>query len=237
MAKTELVAEFERELNDLTAALVECGMVDDQNFVYRKTTGNQIDGTQYVALEADYWSDPDVNIMASIPYGDLHAHLSERRAYDLRFLDGGLVQVRFEFESGKSGELRRSRLAYLPAPDLTPYQQDPEIYLDDELFGHVVDLRAVTTPLRFDYDTRDEAVRDVHHPMAHVTLGQYPHCRIAASGPITPYYFIEFLVRSFYRTKAALPTNHLPAPRLTVPTTITVSEQALVHFRVPTVVP
>lgn len=234
MATTEPVAEFERELHELTAALLECSLVDDQNFVYRKTTGNKGDDTQYIALAADYWDDPDVNVMASIPYSELHAYLSERRAYDLRFLDGGLVQVRFEFEPDKPGLLRRSRLAYLPAPDLTPFQQDPDIYLEDEIFGHVVDVRAVTTPIRFDYDTREDAVVDVHHPTAHVTLGQYPHCRIAASGPITPYYFIELIVRAFYRTKTALPTEKLPTPRLTTPSTITLNEQALVHFGVPT---
>lgn len=233
MAKTELVVEFERELHELTAALVECGLVDDQNYVHRKTVGNRGDGTQLVALEADYWSDPDVNVMASIPYSELHAHLSERRAYDLRFLDGALVQVRFEFESGSPGDLRRSRLAYLPSPDLTPFQQDPEIYLDDEVFGDVVDMRAVTTPLRFDFDTRDDVVVEIHHPKAHVTFGQYPHCRIAATGPVTPYYFAEFVLRSFYRTKAVLPTDKLPNPRLIAPATITANEQALVHIGVP----
>lgn len=98
MAKTEPVVEFERELHELTSALVESGLVDDQNYVHRKTIGNKGDGTQVVALEANYWADPDVNVMASIPYSDLHAQLTERRAYDLRFLDGGLVQVRFEFD-------------------------------------------------------------------------------------------------------------------------------------------
>lgn len=234
MAKSELVVEFERELHDLTAALVECGLVDDQNFVHRQTTGNKLDGTQVITLEAGYWADPEVNVMASIPYNELHEQLSARRAYDLRFLDGGLVQVRFEFEPGKAGHLRRSRLAYLPSPDLTPFQQDPDIYIHDEVFGNVVDVRAVTTPLRFDYDTRQGTVVDVHHPMAHVTFGQYPYCRIAASGPITPYYFIELVVRSFYRTKTTLPTDRLPGPRLTVPATITGNEKALVHFGLPT---
>lgn len=234
MTKSDPVAEFERELQGLTGALLACGLVDDQNFVHRKTTGNQADGTQRVVLEANYWTDPDINVMASIPYDQLHANLSERRAYDLRFLDGGLIQVRFEFEPFKGGELRRSRLAYLPSPDLTPFQQDPDIYLNDELFGSVVDVRAVTTPLRFDYDTRDAVVVDLHHPAAHVTLGQYPHCRLAASGPITPYYFVELVVRSFYRTKTSFPTDSLPHPRLEVPTTITANELALVHFGVPT---
>ncbi|WP_374587329.1 DUF2290 domain-containing protein [Pimelobacter simplex] len=69
---------------------------------------------------------------------------------------------------------------------------------------------------------------------AHVTFGQYPHCRIAATGPITPFYFIEFVVRSFYRTKTLLPTEKLPTRRLTPDSTITINERALVHFGVPT---
>lgn len=233
MAKSDPVTGFLAEVTELTAHLIEVGLVDDQNFAYSKVIGNQLDGTQVVVLEAAYWSDPDVNVLATIPYVDLHASLTERRSYDLKFLDGGLVQFRFEFEPTDGGALRRSRLAYLPSPDLLPYQTDPEIYLHDELFGDIVDVRAVTTPIRFDFDSRPASVADLHHPMAHVTFGQYPYCRIAATGPTTPYYFLEFVMRSFYRTKNHLPTDALPGPRLGVTPTITQRELSLVHFGLP----
>ncbi|MDI6872398.1 MAG: DUF2290 domain-containing protein [Bacillota bacterium] len=234
MARTDLVEQFKEEVHELTAALIESGLVDDQNFVNRRTVGNKREGTQTVALEAAYWSDPDVRVLASIPYHELHAHLTTSRAYDLRFLDGALAQFRFEFSADSPGILRRSRIAFLPAPDLTPFQQDPEIYLHDEVFGNVVDQRAVTTPFRFDYDIREGTVVDGHHPAAHVTLGQYPHCRIAAAGPITPYYFVEFVARAFYRTKTISLTDQLPSPRVAVPATITSHELTLVHIGLPT---
>lgn len=233
MGKNDPAKEFQDELSELTAHLIEIALVDDQNFAFPRVIGNQLDGSQVQVLEANYWSDPDVNVLASIPYADLHARLTAQRAYDLKFLDGALIQLRFEFNTAPGGALRRARLAYLPSPDLLPFQTDPDTYLFDELFGDIVDFRAVTTPIRFDYDTRPSSVVDLHHPVAHVTFGQYPHCRIAATGPATPYYFLEFIVRSFYRTRDHLPTDTLPGPKLTITSTITAKESALIHFGLP----
>ena len=224
------IEKFRKELLDLTGHLIEQSLADDQNSVVRREVGHGL-----AVLEAPYWSSEDCpDLFAPVPYGELHKRFAAQRAYDLRLLDGGLIQFRFEFTTKRPGKLRRSRLAYLPSPDLTPFQEDPDIYLQDEVFGDVVDLRAVTTPVRFDYDSRDEVVTDLHHPVSHVTLGQYPHCRIAASGPITPYYFVEFVLRSFYRTASWLATEHLPKPRVRIPLTITDLERSLLHFGLPT---
>lgn len=230
MGGIELPVEtFRKELIDLTSYLLERSMVDDQNLAVRRDVGGG-----RVALEAPYWSNDPPDLFAAVSYGELYLALTSSRAYDLRFLDGGLVQVRFEFSADRGGGLLRSRLAYLPSPDLTPFQEDPEIYLYDELFGDVVDVRAVTIPFRFDYDTSENAVVDLHHPVSHVTLGQYPHCRVAASGPITPYYFLEFVLRSFYRTRGWLATEELPVPRVAIRSTITDLERSLLHFGLPT---
>lgn len=230
MAKSESPVEtFRKELVDITGHLLAISMVDDQNLAVRREVGGG-----RVALEASYWSNEAPDLFEAVGYDDLYATFVSQRAYDLRFLDGGLVQVRFEFAADRRGHLLRSRLAYLPSPDLTPFQEDPSIYLNDEIFGDVVDLRVVTVPVRFDYDTSEQAVVDLHHPVSHVTLGQYPHCRIAASGPITPYYFLEFLLRSFYRTRDRLATEDLPRPRVEAPSTITDLERSLLHFGMPT---
>lgn len=89
------------------------------------------DGTQRISLEAGYWPDPDLRVMVSVPDNELYGHLRDPREYDLQLLDGALVQVRFEFQMGKPGDLQRSRLAYLPAPDLTRFQVDSDMYLNE----------------------------------------------------------------------------------------------------------
>jgi hypothetical protein len=232
MTKTRSpIANFEKEINELTAHLIELSIVDSYNLAVRRDHVGDIS-----VLEAGYWSNPDhsPDIFSRVPYDEFYTMLSSNRSYDLRFLDGALAQLRFEFKKGSRGQLLRSRLAYFPSPDLTPYQKDPEIYLSDEIYGDVVDVRSVGIPFRFDYDSSEDTARDLHHPKSHVTLGQYPHCRIAASGPITPYYFVEFVLRSFYRTSSWLATPDLPKPRATSSATLTRAEISHIHFGLPT---
>lgn len=216
---------LKNEIEDVTAFLVGNGLVDDQNSVARRPGISGI-----VRLEADYWADAP-RMQEKIPYGELYERLRESRAYDLKFLDGAFVQFRFMFKDADT--LTKSELRFLPSPNLTTFQEDPELYLHDELYGDVVDKRAVTVPLRFDFDDSDEVVKDVLHPVSHLTLGQYPHCRIAVTSAITPYHFVEFLLRSFYRGRATLPTDGMPRARAVMPQTITEGEQALLHIALP----
>lgn len=223
-----LVESFRRELSDLTGYLIERSLIDDQQVPARRARGQQI-----VVLESDYWSRDDIpRVQRKIPYATLYEELATSGAYDLRFLDGALVQFRYEFN--KDGrQLHRSRVAFFPSPDLTPYQEDPELYLHDEVYGEVVDPRVVPVPLRFDFDSRDDVVRDLLHPASHLTIGQYPHCRVPLTGALTPYFFVELVLRSFYRTNDWVHTDDLPAPRVQMPSTITAREQNYAHISLP----
>lgn len=226
MSKRKPAVELlKKEIEDVTAFLVGKGLVDDQNLVARRPGMNG-----FVVLEADYWTDAP-RMQEKIPYSELYDRLRASRAYDLKFLDGAFVQFRFLFKDADT--LSKSELRFLPSPTLATFQEDPELYLHDEPYGDVIDKRAVTVPLRFDYDDSEDVVKEVLHPVSHLTLGQYPHCRIAASAAITPYHFIEFLLRSFYRGKTTLPTDGLPAARAVMPQTITDGERALVHISLP----
>lgn len=216
---------LKREIEDVTAFLVGKGLVDDQNLVARRSGTNGI-----VLLEADYWVDAP-RMQEKIPYGELYERLKESRSYDLKFLDGAFVQFRFMFKD--TDTLTKSELRFLPSPNLMTFQEDPDLYLNDELYGDVVDKRAVTVPLRFDFDDSDQVVRDILHPVSHLTLGQYPHCRIAVTSAITPYHFVEFLLRSFYRGKTTLPTEGMPGARAVMRQTITQGEQKLLHIAFP----
>lgn len=131
------------------------------------------------------------------------------------------------------GDLTGGRLAFLPSPDLSEYQNDPEIYEQDMMFAEAVDRRVVTVPIRFDFDSRADVVVDVHHPKSHLTVGQYRNCRIAATSALTPGVFVEFILRSFYNTAAREHTAGLPLRGHRFDATITTAEAQQVHIGIP----
>ena len=92
----------------------------------------------------------------------------------------------------------KHRLAFFPSPDLLEYQNNQDIYDDDEIYGDIVDRNIVTVPIRFDFDPASFV--ELEHPKSHMTLGQYKNCRIAVSGPLSPFHFVVFILRSFYNT-------------------------------------
>lgn len=91
--------------DDLTAilgTLIERGIADDQNFpVLRQVSGTlwevSFDGAEHVSFA-----------MGEIDYRDVHKELSEKRSYNVRLIDGGLLQLMYRFE-GES--LVKHRLA------------------------------------------------------------------------------------------------------------------------------
>ncbi|WP_256385409.1 DUF2290 domain-containing protein [Parafrankia colletiae] len=149
---------------------------------------------------------------------------------NVRMLDGALLQMTYEF-TGLA--LTRSRLAFLPSPDLSEFQNNPDVYMEDVLFAEVVNRQVVAVPVRFDFDSRDGVASDILHPCSHVTLGQYKNCRIAATSPLTPGVFVEFILRSFYNTATNELSKRLPGLRHRFDRTITDQEVTLVHFAVP----
>ena len=52
----------------------------------------------------------------------------------------------------------------------------------------------VPFPLHFDFDSPIEIVRELEHPISHLSLGQYEHCRIFVSTGLPPFYFISFVL-------------------------------------------
>jgi len=170
------------------------------------------------------------SVLRGKPYQDLYAEQLAARAYNIKMLDGALIQMSYEF----AGALPvRSRLAFLPSPDLTEFQAAPELYLEDLMYTEVVDPRAVTVPIRFDFDDRPGVATELAHPRAHLTLGQYKNCRIATTAPLTPGAFVGFLLRSFYNTAMTAITGGSPVAEHRFAATISGGEQASIHIAVP----
>ena len=63
-----------------------------------------------------------------MPYAETYAEQYEGRLYNVKMLDGALIQMTFDLEGD---ELIKYRLAFLSSPDLLEFQNYPEIYLNE----------------------------------------------------------------------------------------------------------
>ncbi|MCL6562424.1 MAG: DUF2290 domain-containing protein [Firmicutes bacterium] len=211
-----------RDLEGLLSSLIECGIAEDQNFPTLRPDSNNLWEVSFAGAE-------HVSIaMRDIDYATLYRELSSKRSYSVKMIDGGLLQLMYLFEGE---QLVRHRLTYYPSPELRPFQEEPEWYWHDELFSDILFRRVFPFPLRFDFD--DTAAQDVVHPMCHLTLGDVKGCRIPVSTPLTPRWFMDFVLRNFYRVDKYDFISKLPKHRLYFDLTITANERRLIHMVVP----
>lgn len=198
--------EVLKEIRDLTAELIAAGISVDQNFPSLRQIGN---GDTLVGLSQL----EDLSItLKNIPYAEAYTVLRENRSYNIRLIDGGMIQMLFTF---RADDLIKQRLAFFPSPDLLEYQNNSEIYDLDELYADVTSRNVVTVPVRFDFDPQNFTAGT--HPKSHLTIGQYKNCRIPVSAPLTPFLFMEFILQSFYNTPAQSISDKIVAivPRFT----------------------
>lgn len=144
--------------------------------------------------------------------------------------DGALVQLNYVYEDSC---LRRHRLAFFPSPDLEEFQNNPEIYLEDEVYADVIARNIVPFPIRFDFDSNDDCHKPVHHAKSHLTLGQYQNCRIPVSGPLSPFWFVTFVLRNFYHTAFLRYAERAPQFNEAFDESIIVEERRVVYVQVP----
>jgi len=173
------------QINQITSMLIGVGLSEQQNFPSEK------DGSIYIA------NHPDLSItLKNIPYSDIYHVLDSTKNYNIKMIDGALIQLMYNFDS--SDTLVKYRLAFFPSPSLEEFQNSPDIYELDEIYADVILKNVVTTPIRFDYDPVNFI--QIDHPKSHVTIGQYKNCRIPVAGAMTPNIFIDFILRNFYNT-------------------------------------
>ncbi|RFZ01134.1 hypothetical protein DSM43518_05627 [Mycobacterium marinum] len=213
-----------REIEDITGFLMEKGLIDDQTWPYRHDGPDNTVEIRYPSALSG------ATVLRDRPYSITYNELLTARSFNFRMLDGALIQMGYTFTGP---DLAAGRLAFLPSPDLSEYQNDPELYDSDPIFADMLDRRVVTVPVRFDFDTREGVMADVIHPASHLTLGQYMNCRIAATAALTPGLFVEFILRSFYNTASRMHSEGLPMRGHRFDSTITDAERLLVHVGVP----
>ena len=212
------------QINRLVGHLVETGLSDDQRYAFQRQVAN---GLVHVTFG-------NARIVASalrnVSYDEIYQNFVEERAYNVKMLDGALLQLMYIFANN---ELQRHRLAFFPAPHLEEFQNNPEIYLEDEVYADVVAKNIVPFPIRFDYDVRDDVHQDSAHPKSHLTLGQYQNCRIPVSSPLTPYWFVDFILRNFYHTAFNRYADNLSIGSTYFDESIAPSERNVIHITVP----
>lgn len=213
-----------REINSTMELLMESGLADDQNPPYIKRSGKNTYIIRY-SNRVPFSSSPK-----QASYQENYWEQRHSRAFNFLMLDGAMIQMEYEFNSGN---LVRHRLAFLPSPDLLEYQNNPELYTEEVLYADVVDKGAVTVPLRFDYDAQPAVT--LSHPQSHMTLGQYTRCRIPVTAGVTPHSFMDFLLRSFYNTASSFIS--LPNPISRFNPCIADPERQVIHVGIPTYLP
>ena len=211
-----------KQIQRLTAHLVETGLVDDQQFpVWRET-----DVVEITFGNAGYMS----VALGGTPYAEIYSDFVRHRVFNAKLLDGALIQMMYLFADGA---LRQHRLAFFPSPHLERFERDPESYEADRMYADIVARSVLPLPIRFDYDSRDERHVDLAHPKSHLTLGEYAHCRIPVTAPLTPHRFVDFILRSFYRTPSGDLAAALPRLPGTFAGSMTSAERSVLHVIVP----
>lgn len=211
------------QMNERIGRLVETGLADRVQFGFPRPAGKRVDVTFPNAAHVS-------TALKNVKYSDVYRLFVRERVYNVKMLDGALIQMTYEFTGDR---LQRHRLAFLPAPHLHEFQNSPDVYLHDELHGDVIARSVVPFPLRCDYDGRDERHVEVAHPKSHLTLGQYEHCRIPVSAPVTPHWFIDFVLRNFYHTPSRRDADRMPAGGETFDESMAPAERRVMHVVVP----
>lgn len=215
--------QVKNKINDLTMHLVREGLADDQNFAFQRGGSRSAEIT---FPEAD-----SVSVaLRDLPYDEIYDELSQNRAYNLKLLDGGLIQMMYAFGNRT---LTKHRLAFFSSPHIDEFQNNPEIYLEDEIYADVVARNIVAFPIRFDYDSQDGANQELVHPKSHLTLGQYQNCRIPVTAPLTPEHFMDFILRNFYHTAFTQFADNSPSFSGSFSDSIAQSERGLIHMTIP----
>jgi len=175
---------IKNQINNITSNLIAIGLSVEQNFPSIN------DGSIYIS------GNKDLSIaLKNISYKEIYEILEKGKNYNIKMIDGALIQLMYNFEGN---ELKKYRLAFFPSPNLEEFQNNNEIYETDELYADILDKNIVTTPIRFDYDPNNHKV--IEHPKSHLTIGQYKNCRIPINTAITPNIFMDFILRNFYNT-------------------------------------
>jgi hypothetical protein len=215
--------EIFRQIERLTEVLVGLSLCNHQNFPAKRNLPHgfcEIGISNHVDISST---------LKNISYHEIYTELVRTQTYNLKMPDGAFVQMLYRF---KDDLIESHRLAFFPSSTLDAFQNNPEIYLEDEIYADIVARNIVPFPLRFDFDNNDFI--EIDHPKSHITLGQYKNCRIPVSSPLTPYQFILFILRNFYNTAFLKYSDKINLSESSIfKETIADSEKKIIYVQIP----
>jgi len=212
------------EIKSVTLKLIENGLSIQEKHPQR------------VANKIVWESQSDVSIaLKNIPYSEKYSILSEARNFNIKMLDGALLQFMYEFNSS-GRKLLSHRLAFFPSPFVERYDDVPDEYenirFGNSEFHDMIEKNIVSFPIRFDYNVDDKFFKEVEHPYSHVTFGEYEFCRIPVNAPLTPTIFINFIINNFYNYAYKTKGWFIPISGLRFDNTITANECLILHLNI-----
>ncbi len=209
------------DIQNMTTQLIRVGLSVQQNFPICKYLSNQV-------YEVNYANMQDLSIaLKNIKYEEIYDELESNNNFNIKMIDGALLQLLYTYQIKT---LISHRLAFFPSPYLESFQNEPEIYEDDEIYADILEKNIMVVPIRFDYAPND--FQEIDHPKSHLTLGQFKNCRIPVSSPITPSLFISFILRNFYNTAFLKFSDQLTFQDSLFNETITNLEKKLLHLAI-----
>jgi len=210
-----------RQVGELTSDLIALSMCNHQKYPSMKDCHGGI-------REIGFGNDSSLSVvLKNLPYSEIYKELERAQLYNIKMIDGALIQLMYRFHKNK---IENHRLAFFPSPYLEEYQNDPETYESDERYAEIIMKNIVPFPLRFDFDSD---IGKLDHSKAHLSLGQYKNCRISVSAPLTPYHFISFLLCNFYNTAYRKFHGKLTLHTEKFSSTILKREQNLIYVQIP----
>lgn len=210
-----------QEIRFLTEKLISVNLSVSQNYPSSVSTSNG-------GVEITFSGASNLSVaLKNIEYHEIYRQLDHSNNYNLKLIDGALIQLSYTFSNDK---LVSHRLCFFPSPSFEPFQNEPEIYELDEIYADVIAKNILPIPIRFDFDPANFCEFD--HPQSHMTLGQYKNCRIPVSSPISPSVFINFILRSFYNTAYRKFENLFQKAPILFDESITLNERKYLHISI-----
>jgi hypothetical protein len=210
-----------KQIRTLTEAFVGLSLSNEQNF---PATYGFVDASFEISVN----NAANMSVaLKNVAYRDIYSEMEKARCFNVKMLDGALIAFRYRF---LAGAIREHSLSYFPSPDLEHFQNEPELYLEDDIYADVIAKNIVPFPVRFDYSDDPAKFVDVHHPYSHLTLGQYQNCRIPVCSPLGPIAFGKFILRTFYNTAFRKYSEDIPSSSLVFANTITENERKIPHM-------
>lgn len=178
------IQDVYKEIRMITTEMLRCGMAEEYNFpIIRR---------QEVVWEK--YSDISV-YLKNLSYEKIYNEINKEKNYNFKMPDGGMLQLMYRFDKG--GVLQAHRLAFYPSASYELYQNSVQLYDEDDVYGDILNKSVLPVIIRADYN-REEVKGDIHHPFAHITLGDYKNCRVPVNKPISPIQFVNFIMEHFY---------------------------------------